>query len=184
MADHGHRHHACVHRVCAGKGEVPQARDPDGLGALGRAGIEVHGGVRGPGGMARRALLHEVRLRAHAHRLAYGRKHLQEGGEEAEGARSRFDGLVRIGIDETSYKKGHKYLTVVVDHDRGCVIWCGKGYGKKTLEEFLSLLTREQRESIRVVTADGARWIAEAIAERCPNAERAMDPFLLMFTGK
>ena len=97
--------------------------------------------------------------------------------EEAEGARSRFDGLVRIGIDETSYKKGHKYLTVVVDHDRGCVIWCGKGYGKKVLEEFLSLLTREQRESIQVVTADGARWIAEAIAERCPNAERAMDPF-------
>lgn len=97
--------------------------------------------------------------------------------EEAEGGRCRFDGLVRIGIDETSYRKGHKYLTVVVDHDRGCVIWCGKGCGKKVLERFLSLLTREQRESIQVVTADGARWIAEAMAERCPNAERVMDPF-------
>ena len=97
--------------------------------------------------------------------------------EGQDPCRSRFDGLVRIGIDETSYKKGHKYLTVIVDHDRGCVIWCGKGYGKKVLEEFLGLLSKEQRESIRVVTADGARWIAEAIAERCPNAERVMDPF-------
>lgn len=97
--------------------------------------------------------------------------------EGKEGARSRFDGLVRIGIDETSYKKGHKYLTVIVDHDRGCVIWCAKGYGRGVLMEFLDLLSKEQRESIQVVTADGARWIAEAIAERCPNAERVMDPF-------
>ena len=35
--------------------------------------------------------------------------------EAARGA-SRFDGVRRIGIDETSYKKGHKYVTVVVDH--------------------------------------------------------------------
>lgn len=34
--------------------------------------------------------------------------------EAARGA-SRFDGVRRIGIDETSYKKGHKYVTVVVD---------------------------------------------------------------------
>ncbi len=29
----------------------------------------------------------------------------------------RFADLRRIGIDEISYKKGHRYLTVVVDHD-------------------------------------------------------------------
>lgn len=43
------------------------------------------------------------------------------GLEAARGA-GRFDGVHRIGIDETSYKKGHKYITVVVDHDRGCLI--------------------------------------------------------------
>ncbi len=41
--------------------------------------------------------------------------------ESAAGG-SRLDGLVRIGVDETSYKKGHKYMTVVVDHDRGRVV--------------------------------------------------------------
>ena len=41
---------------------------------------------------------------------------------------SRFDGLVRVGGDETSYKKGHKYMTVVLDHDRSRVVWCAKAW--------------------------------------------------------
>ena len=92
-------------------------------------------------------------------------------------AGNRLDGLVRIGIDETSYKKGHKYMTVVANHDTGRVVWCAKGHGKAVLESFFSLLTDDQRASIEVVTADGAGWIAEVVARRCPNAERAMDPF-------
>ena len=28
---------------------------------------------------------------------------------------SRFDGLTRIGVDEISWSKGHRYLTIVVD---------------------------------------------------------------------
>ena len=35
---------------------------------------------------------------------------------------ARFDNLVRIGVDETSYRKGHKYITTVVNHDTGNVI--------------------------------------------------------------
>jgi transposase len=37
----------------------------------------------------------------------------------------RLDGLRRIGIDEISYKKGHKYLTIVIDHDTGRLVWAG-----------------------------------------------------------
>lgn len=92
-------------------------------------------------------------------------------------AGDRFDGLLRIGIDETSYKKGHKYMTVVLDHDTGRVIWCAKGHGKEVLQGFFDLLSEEQRASIRVVTADGARWIADVVAQACPNSERVMDPF-------
>ena len=43
----------------------------------------------------------------------------------------RFKDLKRIGIDETSYRKGHKYVTVVVDHDTDQVIWVAKTWGKK-----------------------------------------------------
>ena len=92
-------------------------------------------------------------------------------------AGNRFDNLVRIGVDETSYKKGHKYMTVVLDHDSGRVIWCAKGHGKEILGSFFCQLNKEQRASIKVVTADGARWIADCVDAWCPNAERVMDPF-------
>lgn len=95
---------------------------------------------------------------------------------EARGS-GRFDGVRRIGIDETSYKKGRKYLTVVVDHDRGCLIWAAEGYGKDVLNRFLDELTREQRRAIEVVTADGAKWIKTLVRRRCPNAQWVMDPF-------
>jgi transposase len=88
-----------------------------------------------------------------------------------------FDGLVRIGIDETSYKKGHKYMTVIVDHDSGRLIWAAKGHGKTVLSEFFEGLTQERRASIRYVTADGAGWIADCVKTYCPNAERCIDPF-------
>ena len=89
----------------------------------------------------------------------------------------RFKNLKRIGIDETSYRKGHKYVTVVVDHDTGQVVWVGKGIGKEVLSSFFALLTREQRESIELVSADGARWIQSCIEEWLPNCERCIDGF-------
>ena len=95
----------------------------------------------------------------------------------AANKRSLFDGLVNIGIDETSYKKGQKYVTVVVDHDRNRVVWVGKNHGKQVLEEFFSLLTTEQKDAIRCVTADGASWIAKCVEQHCPNAVRTLDPF-------
>lgn len=98
--------------------------------------------------------------------------------QELEAAQPcRFDGLVNIGIDETSYKKGHKYMTVVINHDTASVIWCGKGFGKEVLSQFFEQLTEEQRASIRCVSADGARWIASCVEEYCPNAQRCIDPF-------
>ena len=91
---------------------------------------------------------------------------------------ARFDGVRRIGIDETSYKRGHKYLMVVVDHDRGCLIWAAEGWSKDVLRRFLKdELTREQRLGIEVVTADGCRWIKTLVKRWCPNAEWVMDPF-------
>ena len=95
---------------------------------------------------------------------------------EAQGGVGRFDGPGRIGIDETSHEKGHKYLTVVVDHDRGCLVWAHEGYGKEVLGLFLDELTREQRRAIEVVTADGAKWTEALAGRRCPNARWVMDP--------
>lgn len=39
---------------------------------------------------------------------------------------TRLNAVLRIGAVDVSYRKGHRYLTVVADHDRdGAVIWVG-----------------------------------------------------------
>lgn len=89
----------------------------------------------------------------------------------------RLDGLVNIGIDETSYKKGHKYITVIVNHDTNTVVWASEGHGKSVLEKFYKQLTPEQLSSIKVVTGDGARWITECVNEYTPDCARCVDAF-------
>lgn len=96
---------------------------------------------------------------------------------DAVAARDPLDGLVRIGIDEISYKRGHKYLVVVVDHDDGLLVWAKPGRDKKTVGAFFDALGEERCAAIRLVSADGAEWIADVVAARCPNAVRCMDPF-------
>lgn len=90
---------------------------------------------------------------------------------------SRLENLERIGIDETSYSKGHRYITTVINHDTNTVVWVGKGHGKTVLEGFFKLLSKEQKEGIKVVSGDGARWISECVEEHCPNALRCTDPY-------
>lgn len=95
---------------------------------------------------------------------------------EPERAR-RLDNLVNIGIDETSYRKGHKYITVVVNHDTNAVVWVAQGHGKTILDKFFKALTPEQRDSIKVVTGDGARWITDCVNEYVPDSDRCVDAF-------
>lgn len=89
----------------------------------------------------------------------------------------RLDGLVNIGIDETSYKKGHKYIAVIVNHDTNTVVWASEGHGKSVLEKFYKQLTPEQLSSIRVVTGDGAKWITECVNEYTPAVPVVLIPF-------
>ena len=96
---------------------------------------------------------------------------------DGEALHDRFDGLTRIGIDEISYKKGHKYLMVVVDHDTKTLVWAAPGRSKDTLRAFFDLLGAERCAKITHVSADGANFIGTVVAERCPNAVRVADPF-------
>jgi transposase len=85
--------------------------------------------------------------------------------------------LTRIGIDEIAYKRGHRYLTVVVDHDTGRLLWAAPGRDRATLRAFFDLLGPERSSLITHVSADQADWIAEIVAERCPGAVQCADPF-------
>ena len=89
----------------------------------------------------------------------------------------RLEGLRRIGIDEISYKRGHRYLTVVVDHDSGRLVWAAVGRNDATLGQFFDLLGEARSALISHVSADGADWIGRVVAARCPDAVLCADPF-------
>jgi transposase len=80
-------------------------------------------------------------------------------------------------VDEISVRKGQSYLTVVVDHHSGRLVWAAPGRDRKTVEKFLDLLGAERCARIELVPCDMASWITAPIAERCPNAEICLDPF-------
>ncbi len=86
-------------------------------------------------------------------------------------------GLRRIGIDDISHRKGQRYLTVVVDHDSGRLVWAAAGRDRKTVEAFFDALGQERCKQIELVSCDMAGWIAGPVADRLPNAVRCVDPF-------
>ena len=89
----------------------------------------------------------------------------------------RLEGLRRIGIDEISYKRGHHYLTVVVDHDSRRLVWAAPGRDKATLEGFFDLLGEDRCAQITHVSADAADWIDAVVKRRCPAAVQCADAF-------
>jgi transposase len=96
---------------------------------------------------------------------------------DIEAGVDRLAGLARIGIDEISYKRGHRYLIVVVDHDARRLVWAAPGRDKATLNRFFDLLGDDRCQLITHVSADAADWIAEVVAERAPNAAQCADAF-------
>jgi transposase len=95
-----------------------------------------------------------------------------------QAARSdRLQGLRRIGIDEISHRKGQRYLTIVVDHATGRLVWAAPGRDEHTLEGFFDALGAERCAKIELVSADAAGWVANVVARRCPAARVCLDPF-------
>jgi transposase len=97
--------------------------------------------------------------------------------EQAMVGVDRFAGLRRIGIDEISYKRGYQYLTVVVDHDTGRLIWAAPGRDRATLRTFFDELGPERSAALTHISSDTADWIVEVTQERCPQAIKCADPF-------
>lgn len=89
----------------------------------------------------------------------------------------RLDGLRRIGIDEFSHRKGHRYLTTIVDHDRRRVVWAAPGRSAETLAAFFAELGPERTAAIETVTIDMAGGYLKALAEHAPHAAVVFDRF-------
>jgi len=78
-----------------------------------------------------------------------------------------YDGLRILAVDEISVRKGHQYLTVVLDYLTGRVLFVGKDRKAKTLERFFNQLKPRQRKSIEAVAMDMWDPFIKAVKKKC-----------------
>jgi transposase len=81
-----------------------------------------------------------------------------------------------IGIDEISIRKGHSYLTLVIDHDTGRVVHVAAGRNIQSIRSFLKRL-RKLKAPVEVITTD--MWIPyiSAIMDILPKSHIVFDKF-------
>jgi transposase len=90
----------------------------------------------------------------------------------------RLDRLYRIGVDDVSYRRGQRYLTIVADHDRqGAVVWAGEGRSVATLRAFYDELGPERCRRLEAVSLDMAAAYKVATDRHAPQAVQCVDPF-------
>ncbi len=94
---------------------------------------------------------------------------------------ARLNDLYRIGVDEVSYRKGHRYLTVVADHDRGgAVVWVGEGKDHRVLEAFYDELGDERLSRLEAISLDMGGAYKSATDNKAPHVTQCVDPFHLV----
>lgn len=89
------------------------------------------------------------------------------------------EGVTRIGIDETSSRRGHRYITNFVDLDTRRLIFCTPGKGEDTVGRFVRELESKggDRKSIKVVSMDMSPSFISAHGKYFRGASIVFDKF-------
>ena len=88
-----------------------------------------------------------------------------------------YENLHIIAIDEIAIRKGHSYLTVVIDWETGRIVWMGEGRSKASIDKFFQQMPAEARSNIQAAAMDMWQPYIQAVSEWCPNAEIVFDGF-------
>lgn len=91
-----------------------------------------------------------------------------------------FDHLRTLLIDEKSIRKGHNYLTIVLNGDTGELLYMKEGRKRETIDGFFQQLSDEQKARIEAVGIDRAGAYQSAVEEALPRAAIVYDRFHLM----
>lgn len=94
-------------------------------------------------------------------------------------AHRNLDGIKAIGVDELSWKKGHKYLTMVYQVDGACrrLLWIGRDRTAATFEEFFDWLGKERAAKLEFVVSDMWKAFLGVVARRAKEAIHVLDRF-------
>jgi transposase len=88
-----------------------------------------------------------------------------------------FDGLRLLAVDEISIRKGHRYLTVILDYETGHVVWIGKKRKARTLRTFFNLLTQGQKNQLEAIVMDMWDPYIKAVRDKVPHVKIVFDLF-------
>jgi len=91
-------------------------------------------------------------------------------------------GVSKLGIDETSSKKGHNYITVVTDQDTGEVIFVTEGKDSETVVKFAQEFPKHggSIDNITEISMDMSDAFIKGVSENLPEAEITFDRFHVM----
>ncbi len=89
----------------------------------------------------------------------------------------RLDDLFEIGIDEVSWRKGHRYLTLVADHQRRQIVWGAEGASASVADEFYEQLGTKRSAQITAVSMDMGPGYAKSTRANAPQAVVCIDSF-------
>lgn len=85
-----------------------------------------------------------------------------------------------LAIDEIAIRKGHQYMTVVMDYFTGRVVWMGPNRDMETLDRFFAELTDKQKQGIEAVAMDMWEAFINRVQHYCPQAKIVFDFFHLV----
>jgi len=93
--------------------------------------------------------------------------------------RKTFATAQKIGVDETSSRKGHNYVTVFADMKSGEVLFATEGKDKSTIETFAKEMPVHEAkpEQITELTMDMSPAFIAGAAAQLPNASVTFDKF-------
>jgi len=101
-----------------------------------------------------------------------------------EDARKSLDFIrvVRVGIDETSSKRGHNYVSVFLDLDQSRVVYVTEGKDAKTVASFKDDLKKHngKPEQIEDICCDMSPAFIKGVEENFPQAAITFDKFHVM----
>jgi transposase len=98
---------------------------------------------------------------------------------------ARLERLFEIGVDEVSWRRRHKYLTLVSDHRRAKIVWGAEGRDTATLDSFFSELGEEAARKITTVSMDMSAGYENSVRKpgHAPHAVICFDPFHVVVLG-
>jgi transposase len=102
-------------------------------------------------------------------------KNIDKAFLEQDYGQTDYEGLRLLAVDEIAIKKGHQYMTVVIDYVTGRVLWMGKDRRKETLDAFFAGMTDEQKAGIEAVAMDMWRPFIESVKAAVPDAKIVFD---------